>query len=248
MRKLDNNGTSNKLSLQLKQEEREKKALELQREFSFEGYQVVRRELFSHMRDPAVIIRPTGLTFNKACINGIENVTYVHLMINPEKKYLVARKCDENEKDSIRWCKVTKDGERLSRKVTSKMFCKMLYELMHWDHRCRYKILGYNIEVYDERIFIFDLSDTEIFIEDKQQVQEELLKEGMTLEEINALVPAKGLPKPFYPQDWKKSFGLPMQEHSNALKIDDMNDFVPASDIQQEDAKLEDQKERNNGL
>lgn len=218
---------------QAKQAAKEKKALELQSEFSFDGYQVVRRELFAHLRDPAIIIRPDGISFNVACINGLRNVNFVNLMINPDKKHLIAQECDENAKDSIRWCTISKDGKRKSRKVTSRMFCNMLYELMQWDYRCRYKILGYNIKVYGESIFIFDLSDTEIFINDRKQVKEDLAKEGMSLEAINELVPDKGLPKAFYPEAWKKSFGLSLPEHKEALKVDDkdMEDFVSPEDV-----------------
>ena len=30
---------------------------ELEKEFSYDGYQVVRKELFAHLRDPAIVIR-----------------------------------------------------------------------------------------------------------------------------------------------------------------------------------------------
>ena len=35
----------------------DQKAIELAKDFSYEGYQVVRRELFAHLREPAVVIR-----------------------------------------------------------------------------------------------------------------------------------------------------------------------------------------------
>lgn len=217
--------------MQDKQAAREKKALELQRDFSFDGYQVVRRELFAHLRDPAIIIRPDSISFNAACIGGLENVLYVNVMINPEKKHMICESCDENTKDSVRWCCIDKNGKRKSRKIVSRMLCNMLYELMGWDYRCRYKILGYNIKVYDKPIFIFDLSDTEIFIENKKQVQTDLEKAGIPENEINALVQTKGMPKAYYPAEWKKSFGLPLPEHKNALKVDDLDEFKSAEDV-----------------
>ena len=51
----------------------ERKAEQLELEFSFEGYQVVRRELFAHINDPAVTIRRDSVTFNNACIRGLED-------------------------------------------------------------------------------------------------------------------------------------------------------------------------------
>ncbi len=50
---------------------------ELEKEFSYDGYQVVRKELFAHLRDPAIVIRKDSVTFNTACINGLENAAVV---------------------------------------------------------------------------------------------------------------------------------------------------------------------------
>ena len=35
---------------------REERQEELERTFSYDGYQVVRKELFAHLRDPAIVI------------------------------------------------------------------------------------------------------------------------------------------------------------------------------------------------
>ena len=61
---------------------REERQEELERTFSYDGYQVVRKELFAHLRDPAIVIRNDSITFNTACITGLENVVYVHVMFN----------------------------------------------------------------------------------------------------------------------------------------------------------------------
>ena len=46
----------------------DQKAIELAEDFSYDGYQVVRRELFAHLREPAVVIRRDSVTFNTSCI------------------------------------------------------------------------------------------------------------------------------------------------------------------------------------
>lgn len=53
----------------------DQKALELAQDFSYDGYQVVRRELFAHLREPAVVIRRDSVTFNTACIAGLLKYT-----------------------------------------------------------------------------------------------------------------------------------------------------------------------------
>ena len=42
----------------------DQKALELAQDFSYDGYQVVRRELFAHLREPAVVIRRVSFAFS----------------------------------------------------------------------------------------------------------------------------------------------------------------------------------------
>lgn len=47
------------------------------------------------LRDPAIVIRKDSITFNTACITGLEDVVYVHVMFNNDLKRIVVRGCDE---------------------------------------------------------------------------------------------------------------------------------------------------------
>lgn len=58
---------------QIVQDDRDARAEELESAFSYDGYQVVRKELFAHLRDPAIVIRKDSITFNTACITGLED-------------------------------------------------------------------------------------------------------------------------------------------------------------------------------
>lgn len=115
---------------------REERQEELERTFSYDGYQVVRKELFAHLRDPAIVIRNDSITFNTACITGLENVVYVHVMFNKELKRLVVRGCNENDKDALRWC-IEKPDKRKSRKMSCRPFSELVYNEMGWDKSCR---------------------------------------------------------------------------------------------------------------
>ncbi len=59
---------------QIVQDDRDARAEELESAFSYDGYQVVRKELFAHLRDPAIVIRKDSITFNTACITGLEDI------------------------------------------------------------------------------------------------------------------------------------------------------------------------------
>lgn len=163
------------------------KALEYQRSFSYENFRVIRKELFAHLRDPAISIRPDSIMFNTACINKLEDVTHIKLYIDSNSKQLAIKSCDQDDKNAIRWCNVKKDGTRRNRKITGKEFSKMIYDLMGWDVTKRYKIIGFLIEVEGEKVFLFDLTMTESFdavSKKRKKTIEEATQNGETKQEI----------------------------------------------------------------
>ena len=218
----------------------DQKAIELAEDFSYEGYQVVRRELFAHLREPAVVIRRDSVTFNTACIAGLEDAVYIQILVNQDNKSMVVRKCEENDKDALRWC-VAKPDKRKSRKMTNKIFSAMMYEMMGWNLDCRYKILGHKITFEDETIYVFDLMETEIFLDIKGKRAKKDTESQSTTESANNIEEtvssntdnersAEEIKRknriPFYPKEWKDSFGLPVEEHRKALEINMLDGYA----------------------
>ena len=218
----------------------DQKAIELAEDFSYEGYQVVRRELFAHLREPAVVIRRDSVTFNTACIAGLEDAVYIQILVNQDNKRMVVRKCEENDKDALRWC-VAKPDKRKSRKMTNKIFSAMMYEMMGWNLDCRYKILGHKITFEDETIYVFDLMETEIFMDIKGKRAKKDTESQTTIENANNIEEtassdtdiqrsAEEIKRknriPFYPKEWKDSFGLPVEEHRKALEINMLDGYA----------------------
>lgn len=221
----------------------DQKALELAQDFSYDGYQVVRRELFAHLREPAVVIRRDSVTFNTACIAGLEDAVYIQILVNQDNKRMVVRKCEENDKDALRWC-IEKPDKRKSRKMSNKLFSAMMYDMMGWNTDCRYKILGHKITHEDETMYIFDSLETEIFMDTKRkkkanpdsvEKKEELVTAEtnqtpeQNQEEIAAKVARKLNRIPFYPKDWKDSFGLSVEEHKKALETNLTDGYIEFS-------------------
>ena len=218
----------------------DQKAIELAKDFSYEGYQVVRRELFAHLREPAVVIRRDSVTFNTACIAGLEDAVYIQILVNQDSKRMVVRKCEENDKDALRWC-VAKPDKRKSRKMTNKIFSAMMYEMMGWNLDCRYKILGHKITFEDETIYVFDLMETEIFLDIKGKRAKKDTESQFTTEKANSVeeTASNSIDNersveeikrknriPFYPKEWKDSFGLPVEEHRKALEINMLDGYA----------------------
>lgn len=197
----------------LSKEEREEAAqIALEAGFSFEGYQVVRREFFSHKFDPTLTIKGNSIIFNNACISKLEQVVYVQVLVNPTTEKLVIRPCEEGARDAIRWCVAKKDDKRKSRQITCGLFTAKLYEMMGWEALYRYKLQGTRISYQGEQLYVFDLTSTEIFL-------------PAVKDPDNPNARAKAKPA-VYPADWRDSFGIPVMEHMTSMQVDLMEGYT----------------------
>ena len=89
--------------------------------FSYEGYQVVRREFFSHIHEPSITFNRCKIALNTACLKRLPDVEYVQILVNPEEKKLAVRPRDEDEKDTFLWC-TSKREKREPKQITCRMF------------------------------------------------------------------------------------------------------------------------------
>ena len=216
----EENTTSMLPEEQAEQNDRSARAEELESTFSYDGYQVVRKELFAHLRDPAIVIRKDSITFNTACITGLEDVVYVHVMFNSDLKRIVVRGCNENDKDALRWC-IAKPDKRKSRKMSCKPFSELVYKEMGWDSECRYKMLGYRITFEGETLYVFDLLVPEIFHEGQRRKKGAADSPNNT-QETKPADTRKG----FYPDDIAGTFGVPVEEHLKESEVQQMDGYV----------------------
>ncbi len=205
--------------------ERERRLAEFQNTFSYDGYKVIRKELFAHLRDPAITIRKDSIAFNTACINGLDGVVYVHVMFNEDLQRIVVRGCKADDKDALRWC-VHRGDNRKTRKMSCKPFAEYVYDQLSWDKTCRYKILGYRIEYEGEALYIFDLKIPEIF-DDRKRPH----RKGATLGREGSQGPVEqaeqtSLRKGFYAGDVANTFSVPVETHREETEFKQMDGYV----------------------
>ena len=56
--------------------------LEMGDSFDFEGYQVVRREFFAHLREPSVTFNNCKFSVNTACLTKFPKTEYVQVLVS----------------------------------------------------------------------------------------------------------------------------------------------------------------------
>lgn len=196
-----------------REEQLEARRLAEENNFSYAGYQVVRREFISHRFDPAMTVRSNSVTFNNACIKALENAAYVQFLINPTEKKLLVRRCDSGARDAIRWC-VIKDEVRKSRQITCKPFAERLFAMMGWEADYRYRFQGMRIRYFDDEMYLFDLSADERFAPQKRD------------ENGKRIVSA-----PVLPEHWNGSYGMSVEEHDMSTQVNFLDGYFTASEV-----------------
>jgi len=182
--------------------------------FDFGGYEVVMREFFSKGNCPAVTIKYDTISFNLRAIRKIgESSHHIQILINIEKKSMIAKPCDEDEKDSLQWSRIQKDGKLAARSIRGKVFCAKLFKDMNWGISGTFKILGTLIKCKNEKIFEFNLTNAEKY--------------------LRLAAPTADNPKrheriPFMPSLWQEIYGQSYEDSKRPVieNFDGMDGYV----------------------
>lgn len=165
------------------------------------GYQVTKAELFAHTRDPAVTIWDNRLKFNMACLRRFPGATHIQILIHPQQKRLIIRPCDPDTPDSLRWTTGGGEKEIKNRELLCRLFAARVFDLMQWNPEYRYKLLGKPATCDGEVLFLFKLTDFELFIGGKRRGS-------------------------FLPEEWRNYFGTPVEQHEQAYKVDLADGYI----------------------
>ena len=165
------------------------------------GYQVTRAELFSHTYEPAITIWPTRIKFNMACLRRFPGVTHIQILIHPEQRRLIIRPCLPDAPDSLRWAKGGGEKEPSNRDMLCRIFAAKVFDLMKWDSEYRYKMLGRPAVYQEEMLFLFKLTDFELFMGGKKR-------------------------RSYLPGEWRDYFGAPVESHEEQYKIDLADGYI----------------------
>ena len=176
---------------------------EEQEEVDLAGYQVTKAELFAHSREASVTIWDHKIKFNMACIRRFPDVTHVLILVNPEQKRMIIKPCLPDTPDSLRWASGGGEKERKVRDMLCYFFSEKIYHLMGWSKDYRYKMLGKPAICKNEAVFLFKLTDFELFV-----------------------TKGKYKRRPYMPEDWRDCFGVPAEEHEVVYNIDLADGYI----------------------
>ena len=174
-----------------------------EREWNLPGFQVVRGSFFSSKNQPALTISAGRMRFNTACLKKFEDVEYVELLLNTEKKCIAIRPCEKSNPNAIHWGRL-KDERWIVKTVGCKGLAKTLFDISAWDEDLKYRFQGQFMEKGDEKLMLFSLEEpvtiktvTEVIVPETQdeEGEEEAVKTRTVM---------------VYPESWLTTFGDPV--------------------------------------
>ena len=168
--------------------------------FDYDGYEVVRRELFSKINCPAVTFRYGSVVFNVRTIRKLCECSHIQLLMHSEKKVMIAKPCGEDDKDSLQWCRKDKHDKVVPRTITGKGFTAQLYKNMKWDFEGIFKVLGTLYICKGEKIFAFELTNAEMYLSLSEPCPDD---------------PKRRKRVPLMPEHWQGHYGQSYEESKN---------------------------------
>ena len=186
----------------------EEEIVDLGMDFDYDGFQVVRREFFAHMNEPAITFCDNKFYVNSACLRKFPTVDYILVLVNPESRIIALRPCTEFTRDALPWSKETK-GRRVPKATTCKLLLAKLVSLLGWNPMNRYKLLGKVIRARGEYLIAFDLNAVEVY--------------RRTAGEDGKIKTSRIAS---YTEDWKDQFGMSFTEHEQSLQINTFEGYV----------------------
>ena len=170
------------------------------------GYQVTKAELFSHYREPSITLWENRMKFSMACLRRFPGATHIQLLIKPEEHRLIIRPCEPDTPDSLRWAVGGGEKEMRNRDMMCKFFAAKIFDMMGWDKRYRYSILGKPATCDGEFLFLFKLNDFELFLGGKRRGS-------------------------YLPSDWRDYFGVPVDQHEEEYKVNLADGYITTDKV-----------------
>lgn len=181
-------------------QEKQTDTVEVMNRLDLTGYEVVRAQYFSTLRNPAMTISNGKLRFNTACLKKFKNVEYVELLLNSVDRCVAIRPCEKSNPNAIHWGRL-KEGRWCASTLVCRGLAKALFDIMEWEDGLKYRFRGQFVERDDNKLMLFELDEPEM-VKVKEIVlpPKEEDAEGETVKQTIYILPP----------EWAGTFGQPI--------------------------------------
>lgn len=186
-------------------------------DFDLRNFEVARSQFFDTAHKVCVTFSKNMLCFNYECVRKFNDVQYVELLINPVKKLFAIRPSNpKTNKNAVQWSKLQK-GVLISKNIHGTAYVNTLFELLGWNTAYKYRVRGIKREKDNEKLIIFDLTETELFISQNTTEQEEHKSQ---IKDIEPFTTGRNNDIVAYPRGWEDTFGRNYYTLAQAKEIE----------------------------
>ena len=189
--------------------------------FDLRGFEIARSQFFNTAGRLCVTITNDSVLFSTECIRKFGETMFVELLIHPSEHLLAVRPSTKETRNAVRWANLSEVGTYHPRTVRGAAFGKTLYGLFGWTDGCKYRVRGVYRQRDKEKLLVFDMRETEVFIPkavlapEVSEISEEVsfvdgVKESALDERRNVIA---------YPTAWAANFGTGFYRHAQAREL-----------------------------
>lgn len=133
-------------------------------DFDLRGFEVTNSSLFDANKRPYVLFQSKQIKFSTDCVRQFGKDNKVELLIHPGLRKLAVRRASKDSRQCVQWSKPD-DGKYYAKEIPCTAFGGTLFELLDWETDFKFRAYGRLLQNEGDSVFIFDLSEPEIFIQ-----------------------------------------------------------------------------------
>ena len=133
-------------------------------DFDLRGFEVTNITLFDTNKKPYALFQNKKIRFSTDCVRRFGKDNKVELLIHPGSRKLAVRRAAKDCRHFVQWSR-PEDGKYYTKDIPCSAFGDTLFKLLDWGTEYKFKVYGRYIESEGESVFLFDLSEPEIFIQ-----------------------------------------------------------------------------------
>lgn len=193
-------------------------------DFDLRGFEIARAQFFDTTCKISFTLSSDYFQFSRECMRKLVKTLHIEILVHPRKQLLVIRPCNKKVRNAIRWANVGID-QYYPRKINCAAYIDTLYKIFGWTQDYKYRVQGLHRQKDNEKMIIYDIHDSEMFIPQAviESEQEESSKVDLFSGDVNLFTTGSKNYIKAYPSAWADSFGNGVYQHARATKMSVIN-------------------------
>lgn len=155
-------------------------------DFDLRGFEICGSALFDITRRPYVSFADKKIKFGVECVRKIskdEKDIYAELLVHPVKRQFAVRSTKPTNKNAVVWVRHY-EKQKYAKDISAAAYFNTLFSLFGWKTDYKYRMIGSLYENGEERAYIFNADDADVFIDSEFVMLSARTEEDMRIKPI----------------------------------------------------------------